>query len=403
MEHIAAAVPQGVGIASAQFLAFILIGVPAVRAMRATHLMPLLLVALNLYFLTFFTMKLDAAVALFVLLAAIYLLGEIKVRMAGRIPEWVWTVIVIGFWILLFLIKDPDLFAPLNPFFHFPVSIVGISYLIFRSINYIVDVDILERRSPLTFVNFMLFWPALIAGPIERFDNFADNHDGRPAYAPPDILPLLHRIANGFIKKFVIADNLAAWGVFEVGLDPGYGSAVVAGAILLQIFIIYMDFSGYCDIMIGLAGLMGFRIVENFDRPFASRDLQIFWTRWHISLTSFIRDYVFTPLSRFALPRLDRSLHFGFHLFNYFLTMMLIALWHDTTWGFFVFGLLHGTVMVAIQIRKRYLPAAAGEVSHTWAIVGPVLTYCYVSTTVTLWYFGVEGSLAVFGRVLAFE
>jgi len=400
MQQLIEADPETFGIASAQFLLFAVVAVFLIIAVREKRLMAPVLCVLNLCFLSFFAMSVDSLLVLLSLLAMTFALGEVKARFPDRLPDLAWALVVVGLWALLFLVKDPDLFAPLNPFFHFPVSIIGISYLIFRSINYILDVEILEKRSPLTFLNFMIFWPTLIAGPIERFDNFTHDYHGRSAYSGADVLPLLHRIANGFIKKFVVADNLAPWGIFQVGSDPGYGSAILAAAILIQLFVIYMDFSGYCDIMIGLAGLMGFKLIENFDRPFSANNLQAFWSRWHISLTSFIRDYVFTPLSRFVLPRLHRNMHFGFHLANYFLTMMLIALWHDTTWGFLVFGLMHGAVMVLIQVRKRYLPNLWNQDSLISINTGRVLTYCFVSCSATLWFFGVTGSLAIFARVL---
>jgi D-alanyl-lipoteichoic acid acyltransferase DltB (MBOAT superfamily) len=145
---------------------------------------------------------------------------------------------------------------------------------------------------------------------------------------------------------------------------------------------------------------MGFRIVENFNRPFASVNLQEFWTRWHISLTSFVRDYVFNPLSRAILRGVDRRWHFFLFLWCYVATMLLIALWHGTTWGFLVFGLLHAAVLVAIQLKRRYIGNLLPGRPIVAAWGGRAVTYVYVSLTVTLWYYGVAGSLAIFGRIV---
>jgi alginate O-acetyltransferase complex protein AlgI len=395
--------PQGLHLNSWHFLLLAGAAVLLLRALPVARPRQWLLAVLNVYFVSFFIADLRSAVALGVLLAVVYALGRAQRRWADSIPAWWLPAIVAALWALLFLVKDPNLFPAVNPFHDNVVRVIGISFLMFRCINYVVDAEVLDDPGPVTFLNYMLFFPTLLAGPIERIDSFQRWHDEAKAYEPQDVMALLHRIANGCIKKFVIADNIAAFGIFEHPDAAGLSPILILASVLLQIFIILMDFSGYCDIVIGIAGLMGFRLMENFNRPFLAVNLQEFWTRWHISLTSFIRDYVFNPLSRATLRSAPRPWHFPIFLGLYVLTMLLIALWHGTTWGFLVFGLLHAAVLVAIQLKRRYLGTLLPGQPLLAAWGARVSTYVYVSLTVTLWYYGVAGSLAIFSRMLGFK
>ena len=142
------------------------------------------LTCLNFYFLSLLVRAAYPLGVLFGLLAATYVLGELKVRCGSRVPQAVWTLAVVALWSFLFLAKDSLLLGPANPFYAHPLQLVGISYLVFRCIHYLSDVECLEGRHPLTFLNYAIFFPTLLAGPIERYERFQPFFDGRDPQAP---------------------------------------------------------------------------------------------------------------------------------------------------------------------------------------------------------------------------
>ena len=138
---------------------------------------------------------------------------------------------VVALWCLLFLIKDPALLGPANPFFYRPVRLIGISYLVFCCIQYVMDADLLEARNWLTFLNFTLFFPTLLAGPISAMTVFKDQ-DHPPPHQADELLKACHRIANGLIKKFVLADNLMVFGIFMNPVGPQLAAPGLAGGLV---------------------------------------------------------------------------------------------------------------------------------------------------------------------------
>jgi len=392
---------------------FLLISVAAVLLMRGLPVglaRKAALAAVNLYFLSLFLWGIYPLAVLFALVVATYGLGELKARCGDRVPRGVWTVVIVVLWCLLFFAKDPNLAGSINPFLAHPLRLVGISYLVFRSIHYIADAECLEGRSLLTFVNYAIFFPTLLAGPIERYERFQVFHDGGDPEAPIEPLPIFHRIANGLVKKYVLADNLLAWSSLSQPPAGQLAPAILWLSVMSLLVILYLDFSGYCDIVIGVAALMGFRLMENFNRPFLATSVQDFWTRWHISLTSIIRDYVFTPLSHFVVYHFRRRWQFPLACGVYFFSMMLIALWHDTTWGFFVFGLLHGAMLVGIQVFRRYGYSRLGPGGKEFWDHSPLvawsaraMNYAFVSLTMLFWQCGPAESVSILGRMVGWQ
>ncbi|WP_338699187.1 MULTISPECIES: MBOAT family O-acyltransferase [unclassified Bradyrhizobium] len=370
---------------SAPFLLLAAAAIVLARLLQSPFQRRLLILALNVVFLSTYLTSIGACGLLAGLLVVVYLAGLRKVRTALRWSGWSQAGVIVALWAFLFLLKDPTLLAPVNPFFRFPITVIGISYLVFRSISYLMEVELVERSGFLDYLNYMLFFPTVLAGPIERYKPFVEQY-GVPLGGPGIVLPALHRIANGYIKKFVIADNLTAFSVAGVTDPANTATSVLWIAALLQLFLIWLDFSGYCDIAIGIASLMGIRIRENFNRPFSSVNIKEFWERWHISMSSLMRDYIFTPICKVILSRTRRTMHWPLITAAYCMIMILIALWHGTALGFFVFGLLHGLVLVAIQVRQHWRPRGAVQalsvVQHAaWA----VLTYVFVSISLVLW------------------
>jgi alginate O-acetyltransferase complex protein AlgI len=366
------------------FLAFTVAAILLVRLVPGALLRKTVMLLFSLGFAATYMTSLRALAIVGLVLVVIYALGHPRIRAvigwSGRMSFGVIT----GLWAFLFLLKDPGLFPLLNPFSAAPVVIVGISYMVFRGISYLMESEGAPASSFLDFLNYMLFFPTILAGPIERFKDFTTAY-AKPAGGADDVLPAMHRIANGYIKKFVIADNLT---VFSIASNADLASTPVSLlwlAVLLQLFLIYLDFSGYCDIAIGIASLMGVKIRENFNRPFTAINIQEFWDRWHISMSSLMRDYIFTPICKFILTHAASAWHWPLIVAAYCFLMMLIALWHGTTTGFLVFGALHGAVLVAIQIRHRKRARGARTLTGFKRYLWMGITYIFVSFTMVLW------------------
>lgn len=219
---------------------------------------------------------------------------------------------------------------------------LGISFFTFQGIAYLVDVATGEPPfSALSdFLLFKAFWPQLIAGPIIRPGEIREQITTPRSIDYPEAALAIRRILMGFFKKVVIADTLAPIvdAVFLPGARPAFIDAAIGTvAFGLQI---YFDFSAYSDIAIGSARLMGFRFPENFESPYLARSPQEFWNRWHMTLTRWIRDYVYTPLS-FATRRRPRLA-----VVWLLLAMALCGLWHGARWTFVAWGVWHGVLLV---------------------------------------------------------
>ncbi len=226
---------------------------------------------------------------------------------------------------------------------------VGISFYTFQTLSYAIDVYRgvqKPTRSLLDFAVFVSFFPQLVAGPIVRSTDFLPQLDKRPPVTGTDVEEGLVRIFFGLVKKVVFADTLGAYVDAVFGDLPLYGGANLLLAIYAYAFQIYFDFSGYSDIAIGTARLFGFRLCENFDRPYIAANPREFWQRWHISLSSWLRDYLYISLGgNRGTPRRT--------YINLGLTMLLGGLWHGASWNFVVWGAIHGAWLAAHRYWTR--------------------------------------------------
>jgi alginate O-acetyltransferase complex protein AlgI len=221
---------------------------------------------------------------------------------------------------------------------------IGISFYIFEMISYLSDVyqnRISSERNILKFSLYISFFPRLIAGPIMRAGYFLPQID-KVLYKNPDwetIIGGIQIILWGFFKKVVIADSLALF-VDTIFQSPSnYTSLTLIIAVLFYTFQIYCDFSGYSDIAIGLGKIVGFDLGANFDRPYFSTSFSQFWSRWHISLSSWLKDYIYIPLggNRISVSRTYQNL---------LITMLLGGLWHGANWTFVIWGAIHGMYLI---------------------------------------------------------
>ncbi len=232
---------------------------------------------------------------------------------------------------------------------------VGLSFFTFQAISYIVDVrrGICDRATTIDLAIYLSFFPHLVAGPIVRAREFLPQlrtpRDPRDVAVGAGVLLII----VGLVKKVVIADFLARNAVDPVFAVPeAYGAPDAWTALLSYAVQIYCDFSGYTDIAIGLALLMGFVFPQNFDRPYRSLSVREFWRRWHMTLSRFLRDFIYIPLggSREGQARTVRNL---------MITMLLGGLWHGAAWGFVIWGALHGAALSLEHFRRgraRLLP-----------------------------------------------
>ena len=271
---------------------------------------------------------------------------------------------------------------------------VGISFYTFQSISYVVDVykkRINPTNSWFDYLFFLSFFPALVAGPIVRADYFLPQlQENKPA-TKNDIYAGFWLIIIGIIKKAIIADYIAQYNDLVFNDPTVYKGVEALMGVLGYTMQIYCDFSGYSDMAIGLALIMGFKLGLNFNSPYKSRNLTEFWRRWHISLSTWLRDYVYIPLGG------NRKGTFRTYV-NNFLTMLIGGLWHGAMWKFVFWGAMHG---VGLAIHKAFLPVLR-KIPDNWftIFISWLLTFLYVSI---LWIFfraaSFEDSILIFTNI----
>ncbi|PTL81282.1 MBOAT family protein [Vitiosangium sp. GDMCC 1.1324] len=257
---------------------------------------------------------------------------------------------------------------------------VGLSFFTFQAISYVVDCyrgQITKERTYFEHLLYLLFFPHLVAGPIVRASHLIERFDDTPSLTAEEGGRGLYRIAVGLAKKLVIADVLGSGLVDPVFATPSaYTSAECFVAAVAYSFELYFDFSAYSDIAIGTAALFGFKFEENFNRPYLATNLFDFWSRWHISLSTWLRDYLYRPLggNRVSKPRA---------LLNLMITMGLGGLWHGADWRFAIWGLAHGAMECVIRVWWWVTgkPPTEGPVAKVRAGLGLVATFILVVLT----------------------
>ncbi|MGD9872684.1 MAG: MBOAT family protein [Kiritimatiellia bacterium] len=268
---------------------------------------------------------------------------------------------------------------------------VGISFYTFQTLSYSIDVyrgrQQAERHLGI-FALYVTFFPQLVAGPIERCSRLLPQFYERHHFDYVRVTDGLKLMLWGFFKKLVIADRLAIFvsTVYQRPCDYDGVSFIVATVFFA--FQIYCDFSGYSDIAIGSAQVMGFSLMDNFNRPYFSKSISEFWGRWHISLSTWFRDYLYIPLggNRVSKPR---------WYFNLFLVFLLSGLWHGANWTFLVWGALHGFYLIfaiwTAGLRARLCALTRlDRLPHLHKLVNVAVTFALVCFA---WIFFRAGSL----------
>lgn len=240
---------------------------------------------------------------------------------------------------------------------------VGISFYTFRSISYIVDIyrgQIRACHDFLAYTFYLTFFPPLLAGPVVRAKDMLPQVEANPTASRAMVSEGLFLIMCGLIKKVVVADFISGNFVDRIFDNPslysGFENLMGIYGFIIQL---YCDFSGYSDMAIGIALLLGYQFVENFRSPFKSQSPTEFWHRWHISLSTWLRDYLYIPLGG------NRCGPFRHH-FNLITTMVIGGLWHGASWMYLIWGGLQGLFLSGHKIIKRIIPSVKKENRNKW-------------------------------------
>ncbi len=272
---------------------------------------------------------------------------------------------------------------------------VGISFYTFQSMSYTIDVyrrELPAAKSYLDFALFVTFFPQLVAGPIVRAIDFLPQLTSLRFWKDVNVRACATLFVIGFIKKACIADNISPTVDTVFAAPEAWSAASNWIAVILYAIQIYCDFSGYSDMAIATAGLLGYRLTLNFDFPYLAKNITEFWRRWHISLSTWFRDYLYIPLGGNRRGAGRTYLNLGIVFF-------LCGLWHGASWTFVVWGLMHGAFLIAHRVWKSAVPAdtVAGRFAAT--LGAPLTMLSVLAAWVVFRSENLEKSWTMFGML----
>jgi D-alanyl-lipoteichoic acid acyltransferase DltB (MBOAT superfamily) len=352
---------------SLQFVAFGLAAALLVNLSRRPLWRSTVLLAASFLFIGL----IDRSVTALLPLAAFLLLGYLSVRLlqSGRPKLMVLCVITV---ILAYAWLKKYTFLPHATFLNHPYLVLGISYIFFRVLHLIIETGEGSELRPISlfaYLTYTLNFTTFVCGPIQRYDDFArDQFALQPLPLGPRVLGTqLERILRGFVKINILAMFLysAQQDALAALAQPLPLVAKLFAAFRLAVlypFFLYCNFSGYIDIVIALARIMRLRLPENFNRPFSATSFIDFWSRWHITLSLWLKTYVYNPLLM-ALMRRNSSPRLMPYLgvFSFFVTFFLVGIWHGRTSEFVIFGVLQGGGVAANKLWQVWLTGAMGK------------------------------------------
>jgi Predicted membrane protein involved in D-alanine export len=269
------------------------------------------------------------------------------------------------------------------------ISTIGLSYLFFKLIHFLVDSyrGLLPDLKLVTFLNYLFFFPTYLSGPIDRYQNF--HHWVNRQSTMNDGLffkAAFFRIFEGVVKKFIFVPLF-------VGYAKDFGQVHISDLFWVNVavslfaysFYLYFDFSGYSDLAIGVAMMLGFKVPENFNLPYLAGDIAEFWKRWHISLSSILKEYIFLPLVRWVSKHFTWAPRLAGTVFGYLTTFLICGLWHGNGLNFAIWGLWHGLGLsihklwgqTAWSRKLQQINSKTGRFALTAVSIG--VTFCYVS------------------------
>lgn len=307
--------------------------------------------------------------------------------------------------IFAYLAKYDFLFEALHIPYVFAFRILGLSYFLFREIDYFLQYPYLKEQgydlNITDYLNYVLNFYTLLAGPILRYKEFVDDFNntsdgnGYISLGKEELFKDLNRVINGYVKVYVISsilDHYAHYWFDGIGLHSSRVYDVAAFCIFafLNCWFIYFNFSGYCDIVIGAARLSGLTVHENFNKPYMARSVVEFWNRHHITLSEWIRDYIFTPLYKWFLSGSLKKKAVAAQAIALFVTFVVAGIWHGTTIDYLMYGLFQGLGIVVATLwkakRKKLLGKEKNkkyENSLAVATCMRIVTWGYICLTFT--------------------
>ena len=261
---------------------------------------------------------------------------------------------------------------------------IGISFYTFQTMSYPLDIyhgKLKPTKDFVSFASFVSFFPQLVAGPIERASNLLPQILNNRIFKYLQGIEGLRLILWGLFKKMVIADNLASHVNIIFDNHTSFNGGVLFIGLIYFSFQIYCDFSGYSDIAIGTAKLFGLELMSNFKFPYFAKDLSQFWKKWHISLSTWFRDYLYIPLGGSKSGKLQS-------IKNLFIVFLISGMWHGAKWTFMVWGLIHAIFYVPIFLRKKYKINKSKKLKNNHILYQNILKIGYTFTITTIaWTF----------------
>lgn len=308
-------------------------------------------------------------------------IGRARAKKRSSKSTLIYTVIV-NLFILSFFKYYGFLMDTINDVFGLEIKYtslalpIGISFYTFQALSYIFDVyrgNVKIQINPIKFTLYLALFPQLIAGPIVKYKDIAEQLDDRQVSLEKFGSGAM-RFIIGLGKKVLLANNIGA--IYDVIMDTPEQTAVLTYwiGIIAYTLQIYFDFSGYSDMAIGLGKMFGFEFMENFNYPYISKTVTEFWRRWHISLSTWFREYVYIPLggNRVSVPR---------HIFNLLVVWSLTGLWHGANWNFVVWGLYYGFLLIVEKyFLGKYLEKAPTWARHIYTLLIVIIGWVFFSS-----------------------
>lgn len=284
--------------------------------------------------------------------------------------------------------------APLyNSFLINVLAPLGISYITFQAIGYLVEIkrgNQVAEKNLGHFSTFLFFFPKIVAGPVERAHNFLPQIKQQKAFIYENISTGLKLVLWGLFKKLVVADRLSIYVASVLGNTEHHSGITLVIAVIFYVFQMYADFSGYTDMALGFAKMLGYDLLQNFNRPFFAKSVTEFWRKWHISLSTWFADYFYNPI---AIAKRDWG---NWSVVNaFFTTFIVLGFWHGANWTFIVFGGLQGLILtIEFFTRKarKNIRKKIPDLLNT--IAGIVFTVAYF--TLSLIFFRAESLTEAF-------
>jgi alginate O-acetyltransferase complex protein AlgI len=371
---------------SPEFLVFALLLAGLLQIGRGIWWRRTCLLAANLYFLSTFSHDIVS----FLPYAAFLALGFAAVRLQQADRAKVALVAAV---LLLFVWLKRYAFFPESSLLPFPYFLLGLSYVFFRVLHLVIDAAPSAPASRIGFIsylNYALDFTCITCGPIQRYEDYRRTEQQPAPMSLVAAGTAVERIIVGYFKVAIVSVVLWGWqhdALAALSVDQDFCPRMAATMAIVMIYPLYLyfNFSGYIDFVIGVGRFLGFELPENFNRPFSSTNFLDFWSRWHITLSSWLKTYVYNPLLMGLMSRFSGPLEPFFGVLAFFVTFFLVGVWHGQTSMFAVFGLLQGGGVAANKLYQIAMIRRLGRKEYRALCAGRIYTACSRGLTIT-WF-----------------